>query len=347
MSSIKKLCEKLVNANRIGVDNLALKGVYVSDKATTLEIMKGIAGISDDYGKGYDEIVFNENETQARLIDVNGKEHTISFEKDTRKDSPTFGKMTSLMFDGITADVEYDTSESGVMKTIVGDTEVVFPDMYPSSQYTDVRFLVGDNTLEPYERLFVANGNQYKEPRTRPISDEGYFSFWKDTDNPLAEPAYFPAVAQGGIKIYTAVFSLLTDRLYEHYGIDRDAYPYVFVYFKEGASKSICLAFCSEYQQNTASNSILSFNRPCYCVSYGAFSKFPETTEWQHSWDDVEKTVEYVMDKLPVSELYYYKLSDTAFNPVEMGVPTYIYTNAAIDRDIIEVENNTVIKYFE
>lgn len=105
------LCDKINEANALGIANLAEKGIGLAGSPTptgpklptTYDIMDAISLIEVGGGGGisYTDIVYNDDNT-ITLTDTDGAEHTMVCEY-------TDGKLTSLKFDGKSVALEYDS----------------------------------------------------------------------------------------------------------------------------------------------------------------------------------------------------------------------------------------------
>ena len=100
--SINSIISQIQNANALGRSNLSLKGVNLSETATTYEIMQSIADVTGGEVE-FTNIVYNEDNT-ITLTDKDGTTHTMvcTYDGDRLLSVTYDGEYVSLSYEGDT-----------------------------------------------------------------------------------------------------------------------------------------------------------------------------------------------------------------------------------------------------
>jgi hypothetical protein len=186
------------------------------------------------------------------LYDVLGLEPTIEGE------SVTIEELTNLV-EGINSlgvanlkkklsEVYDDLTTVEIMSLIDSITEI------PSNLDHTVKFMVDG---EPYEVVSVKDGNSVNSPSGTPTSENGEFGKWSLNGSDVTFP-YTPTEDSE----FIAMFELVSQKLYERFGVDRNTYPYIVI--KEFpytlTSRAVRIYFFKEIIFDTTSNEYKALN---------------------------------------------------------------------------------------
>lgn len=159
---------QIENANALGRQNLADKGVATDGTETTYKIMSMIADVSGGGAASveYSSIIHNDDNT-ITLTETNGTEHTMACEYDG-------DKLISVTYDGETVELTYD----GDVLVAIGGMSVDMSNAPATSGGLDYT-VIFTSEGEPYEIVSVKDGNSINAPETIPIGKSGVLMGWQ------------------------------------------------------------------------------------------------------------------------------------------------------------------------